>query len=388
MSSASNANASTAVQQRRKGDKRAQDPDLVPVTHYPLAAHQRRALADMQARVARKPYAHYFRPAPLYIRREALDAIPRPLRDPQRDVLPLAQIRRLLPELLPPSSAPGARASDPALGPGQSGPGPGAENGWYAFPDGTAYVASRTVFPPECTGDMIDWWFWWHSVEPERYALWYPGHHASVRSTYATATTSAGTPRALVDSARTGGGSREVPLLERDDLPHRQRWLGSTHAVGEFIGDRWVGVRIEFREPGDLFGLGASWEELRAAGCEAAVCGVLWDARLPLKVGEMVHLWWRRGGEGGGHLELQSRYYLGHEVCVDVLGLFRVSVDRLGGWLGIKRVLAGDKVAYEQFLHDQTEFTNLASFLPDLYREFGRLQGQGVPSGGRRVKIS
>lgn len=53
---------------------------------------------------------------------------------------------------------------------------------------------------------------------------------------------------------------------------------------------------------------------------------------------------------------------------------------RIGGLLGIKQWAAGDKVAYEQFLHDQTEFTNLASILPGIYKEFGQRDGQGLPT--------
>lgn len=325
-------------------DKMAQDPALVPVTYYPVGTQH--SHAKMQARVASKPYAHYFRSSPLYVRREALAAIPQPIRDPARNVLPLAQIRRLL--------EPGDHA---------------VENGWYTFPDGTGYVTSKTQFPG-CTGDMVDWWFWWHSVEGERYGLWYPYNHWEVRSTHARATTSAFAPAAKRD-ARTG---REVPLLERDDLAHRQRWLGSTHTVGEYIGPHYMELRIEFVEPA-YFGLG-TWDELRAAGYEAAVCGVLWDKTLPLKIGDMIHLW--RRNEGG--LELRSRYYLGHEVYLKVMGPNIPILNTLGGMTGIKHLLAGEKVAYEQFLHDQTEFTNLASFLPAIYREFGQKKGQGVPS--------
>lgn len=336
---------SSADHSSERADKMAQDPALVPVTYYPVDTQH--SHAKMKQRVARKPYARYFRGSPLYVRREALAAIPEPIRDPARNVLPLAQIRRLL---------------EPGDQP--------VENGWYTFPDGTGYVTSKTQFPG-CTGDMVDWWFWWHSVEGERYGLWYPYNHWDVRSTYARATTSPFTKQARKDP-RTG---KEVPLLERDDIPHRQRWLGSTHTVSEYIGPTHMELRIEFKEP-SYFGLG-TWEELRDAGYEAAVCGILWDKTLPLKVGDMIHLW-RRNKDG---LELRSRYYLGHEVYLDVLGP-RISVlDRLGGSMGIKHLLAGEKVAYEQFLHDQTEFTNLASFLPDIYREYGQKEGQGVPSG-------
>ncbi|KKY31708.1 putativediacetylphloroglucinol specific hydrolase [Diaporthe ampelina] len=329
------------------GDNRRRDPSLVPVTYYPLVTQQQHTI--MQQRMAGKPYAHYFHDPPLYIRREALDAIARPISSPAKNVLPLSQARRLL--------EPGDHA---------------AENGWHVRPDGTGYVASKTQFPG-CTGEMVDWWFWWHSVEGERYALWYPHNHCGARSTYARRTTSGFTPVA----GRDPGTGRALPILEREDVPHRQKWLGSTHTVSEFVGPLRVKLRIEFKEP-SYFGLG-TWEELEEAGYEAAVCGLLWDKALPLKVGDMIHLW--RRTENG--LELRSRYYLAHQVYVDVFGL-KVSVDWIGGLLGIKRAAAGAKVAYEQLLHDQTEFTNLASFLPEIYREFGQQKGQGTPTSSAR----
>lgn len=336
---ASTSNHTTS--KRHDGDNRSKDPSLVPVTYYPLDTQQQHA--RMQQRMAGKPYSHYFHGSPLYIRREALDAIPRPITDPEKNVLPLSQIRKLL--------EPGDHA---------------VENGWYVYPDGAGYVTSKTQFPG-CTGEMIDWWFWWHSVEGERYALWYPYNHCDVNSTYSWWTTSNFTPVAKRDSS-TG---KRLPILEREDLPHRQKWLGSIHTVSEFIGPQHMKLRIEFKEP-SYFGLG-SWEDLKKAGYEAAVCGLLWDKDLPLKVGDMIHLW--RKTEDG--LELRSRYYLAHQVYVDIFGL-KVFVDWIGGFLGIKRAAAGEKVAYEQLLHDQTEFTNLASFLPDIYREFGQQKGQGV----------
>jgi hypothetical protein len=39
--------------------------------------------------------------------------------------------------------------------------------------------------------------------------------------------------------------------------------------------------------------------------------------------------------------------------------------------LGVKRRMAGARVAYEQLLHDQIEFTHLSTFLADLHAEFG-----------------
>ena len=47
-------------------------------------------------------------------------------------------------------------------------------------------------------------------------------------------------------------------------------------------------------------------------------------------------------------------------------------LDGLLSSLGLKRRLIGLPVAYDQLLHDQTEFTHLSSFLAEIYREFGK----------------
>jgi hypothetical protein len=81
----------------------------------------------------------------------------------------------------------------------------------------------------------------------------------------------------------------------------------------------------------------------------------------------MVHLA-RKTADG---IEQRSRDWIGHDVKLRVLGR-KVSVDSAGGALGIKRRMAGERVAYEQILHDQIEFTHLSTFLPELWREFGQ----------------
>lgn len=110
--------------------------------------------------------------------------------------------------------------------------------------------------------------------------------------------------------------------------------------------------RIEFKDSSHY---GLPWEVLQKAGYESAVCAVLWDAKLPEKVGKFVHLW--RPKEGVEGLELRSRYWLGHQVHLN-LGLVKIPLDRAGGITGIKKRLAGEKVAHEQFLHGQIESIN------------------------------
>jgi hypothetical protein len=91
----------------------------------------------------------------------------------------------------------------------------------------------------------------------------------------------------------------------------------------------------------------------------------------------MVHLV-RRTDHG---VELRSRYWTGHRMLLNLPGpLPSIPLDGALSALGLKRRLIGLRVAYEQLLHDQTEMTNLSSFLADLYREFGR-DGDAVPGG-------
>jgi hypothetical protein len=50
------------------------------------------------------------------------------------------------------------------------------ENGYCKMSDGSIFVAVLTEMP-KVTGEMLDWWFWWHPVNPLRYKVWYPGSH-------------------------------------------------------------------------------------------------------------------------------------------------------------------------------------------------------------------
>ena len=50
------------------------------------------------------------------------------------------------------------------------------ENGFCCMPDGSVFVAILTEMT-EVTGEMLDWWFWWHPINPLRYKIWYPETH-------------------------------------------------------------------------------------------------------------------------------------------------------------------------------------------------------------------
>ncbi|CAK7221298.1 hypothetical protein SBRCBS47491_004480 [Sporothrix bragantina] len=306
---ASESMAPPATAPRNGPTKISEEAHLVPITYYPPST-QRTFQVNARA-IADKPYAKYFN-KDLFIYSDIPQYIRQPL--PAKGVLPLAEARTL-------------------LNPGHTE----YENGWCELPDGGAYVTSRTRFPG-ATGDMVRWWFWWHSAENERYALWFPYDHLSVKSSYAD-------------------------RLARKDLSDTQKWVGSQHLVNEFIGAEELGIRICFVDPA-VYGL--PWEDLKAAGYEAAVCAELRHHTLPVKLGDMLHLW--RRAEGG--LELRSRYWMASGMKLELPGKLNVPLDYVLDAVGLKRKLLGEHIAYEHFIHDQTEFTNLASFLPALYEEY------------------
>ncbi|KAL8362895.1 hypothetical protein RB601_008923 [Gaeumannomyces tritici] len=286
-----------------------------PLTHYPLAGQ---AVLERNARrLAGKPYARYLNRS-LEMYSDAAEALQAPM--PRSGVLLLADAGRLL------------EAGHHAH-----------ENGWCGLADGAAYAASLTRFP-------------------ERYALWYP--HAHIRVTLASSSS----------SSSSGPGRDRLAAMADRTAPHVRKWLGRTHRVEELLGERRVSAHLRFVDPARY---GLPWDRLRAAGYEAAVCAEVRDGWEPrLKVGDVVHLWRRLAPAEGGGLELRSRYWLGTGVRLD-LPLVRVAVplDRVAGLLGLKAARGGARTAYDMFLHDQSEFTNLASFLPQIYGDFlaGRL---------------
>jgi hypothetical protein len=282
----------------------------VPVTYFPVPTqHQFQRNREL---IRGKPYERYFH-GDLRLRAEVLPAIRSPMS--QADALGSNQLNSLL--------SPGYHA---------------VENGFCEMPDGSAYVASHVPFPG-ATGEMYKWWFWWHSVEPARYTLWYPHNHIAAHP-------------------------QDRDVLTRPGLSHEERYVGTTHHVDEYIGSELVRIAIRFVDPAEL-GLDTSLFE--EAGIVGHACARVSLREAPLEVVTMVHLA-RKTAEG---IEQRSRYWIGHDVKLRILGR-KMSVDAAGAALGIKRRMAGERVAYEQILHDQIEFTHLSTFLPELWREFGQ----------------
>jgi hypothetical protein len=261
---------------------------VIPVTHYPTG--NRRQFALNRERVQGKPYAKYFN-GELWLHDEVVTAIREPMRT--------------------------AEALD-------------------LTPDGLS--------TPGCTGEMFQWWFWWHSVEPARYALWYPYSHISANP---------------VD--------RDV--LTAPGLTHEQRYVGNTHLVTERIGSRLVRISIRFVDPAEL---GFDTSRFAEAGIVAHACAEVSLLRPEVSATTMVHL--ARRTESG--FELRSRYWNGQRMSLN-LGSLSLPLDGVLSTLGLKRRFVGESLAHDQLLHDQIEWTHLASFLADIYGEFGTQEAAG-----------
>lgn len=277
------------------------------VTYFPPATQ--RQFAKNRERIRGKPYERFF-DGTMWLHDDALPAIERPM-DPSLALAPTAVgVNRLLePGRLP------------------------VETGYCAFADGSAYVASRVSFPG-CTGEMFAWWFGWHAVEPERYSLWYPHNHIA-------------------------GGPKDHSVLHRPGLSHEERYVGTTHLVDEYIGPDRLKLAIRFERP-SAFGLDESLFD--RAGIVAHACARVGLRGTGLDAVTMLHLA-RKTSDG---FELRSHYWIANEVR-----LLGVPVDGIAARTGLKRRLAGARMAYEQLLHDQIEFTHLAGFLADVHRAFG-----------------
>ncbi|BBX90709.1 hypothetical protein MBOE_23580 [Mycolicibacterium boenickei] len=259
-------------------------------------------------RIRKKPYANYFNPD-VFVPDEVLDALKAPLDPGQALGKSAADLNRLL---------------EPGYLDG--------ETGYCGFDDGTGYTASLVKFPG-ATAEMFRWWFWWHSFEPERYSLWHPWCHA--------------------DIWRSDPDTETAPGLS--DV---QRYVGSTHHINEYIGQDPLDIEITFIDPAQW---GLDTDRFDSAGISGHACGNVLMKDSHIRLATMIHL--IRDTDDG--FELRSRYWIGD--AAEPQQPPAPGVPQLTEVEGF----SGERQAYEQLIHDQTEFTHLATFLPAIYQEFG-----------------
>lgn len=210
---------------------------------------------------------------------------------------------------------------------------PGLENGYGFAASGELRVALVTELPGVVPA-MIDWWFGWHSDEPERYKLWHPRAH--VHASWRTQS-----PPGLVG---------------------RERYVGYTSCVDEYIGSELGSYAIRFVPPAEL---GLDPSRLADSAQATAVCARVGFAELPFDFGYLLHYVTRT--ETGSRM--RSRFWVGGPQAA----------ARRGGPVGALAVSVVRRVMKPQpaqgvglLVHCSQEMSHLASFLPGL---FGELSG-------------
>ncbi|MDJ0848548.1 MAG: hypothetical protein QNK04_09240 [Myxococcota bacterium] len=207
------------------------------------------------------------------------------------------------------------------------------ETGYANLPDGTGHVAVLTQFP-NATGEMIDWWFGWHGIETERYKLWHPQAHLFCQMRF--------------DRTRVSG------------LSDRQKYVGNTSYVDEYVGPNVFRLAITFHEPRDF---GFAEDSFGEAGVSTAVCARVGFSDRPVDTGYLVHLI-RETPQG---CEMRSRFWLG-EAHVRSLP-DQNPIDRILGTRFARRMMMPDRLCRNLLVHCAEEMNHLASFLPDLFAQ-------------------
>lgn len=206
------------------------------------------------------------------------------------------------------------------------------ETGYGRLPDGVVFAAARTEMP-RVTAAMWDWWFGWHSVHSARYKLWHPDAHlhASLRRD-----------------------------LTAEDITDREKYVGNTTYVDEYVGPKLQQLAIEFRDPvRHGFAIPAG---------HTVVLGRVGSSIAPVDLGWLAHQ--VRPVDGG--CEMRSRFYL------NIRGLHVPDAQEAacaiarGATIDPTDLVLGLDVARELMLHCGQEMHHLAAFLPELHAQFGR----------------
>jgi len=181
------------------------------------------------------------------------------------------------------------------------------ETGLANSEDGGGCVAVWTAWPGT-SPEMIDWWFGWHIAKTERYKLWHPQAHYYSQPKYDIS---------------------DVP-----GLTDRERYVGNTSWVDEFIGPFDSRLAISFHDPATI---GLDQASLDAAGYGTVVYATSASSDDGRPRAHLIHAM-RRTPWG---CEMRSRFILPPGV-LDVIGAALLD-------------------------HCYTEMTHLAGFLPRLY---------------------
>lgn len=204
------------------------------------------------------------------------------------------------------------------------------ETGYGRARDGVTFVAVHTPMP-RVTAAMWDWWFGWHSTEAARYKLWHPDAHL----------------HASLRRDRTG-----------EAVPDREKYIGNTTYVDEYVGPKLQQLAIQFRDP-----LAHGFD---VPDGQTVVFGRVGSSIAPVDLGWLAHQV-RPTPDGA---EMRSRFYLNlRGLKVPDVSQAACAVAR-GATVDPADLDLGLDLGRDLLLHCGQEMNHLAGFLPELHAEF------------------
>ena len=203
------------------------------------------------------------------------------------------------------------------------------ETGYCVLPNGAAYVAVNNQFPG-VTMDMLKWWFAWHPLEDMRYMLWYKDGHNGI---------------SISEESR-------ERILD-PNTPWDKKYQGTVHHVIEDVGMGIEDITIQFLFPEEL-GFDMSVfdpEKFTVFGANGVSQNRAGGPKAPAVMCHFV-----RETEIG--VESRTRFWMGYHM-IDGKPV-KLLPDGVSIPEAAPRGLA---------MHNVMEYTNLAAFLPEIYRE-------------------
>jgi len=210
------------------------------------------------------------------------------------------------------------------------------ETGYCILPNGAGYVAVNHKMPG-VTADMVNWWVAWHSLEDLRYKIWYPPGHKKVSV-----------------------NQRAKKRILDPSTPAPLKFQGITHQVVEGISSTQVShIWINFLTPEDM---GFDMKRFHSPNVETVFggfgvnAGPSDDPPPSFVRGGSFMMHFIRAIPGG--IEYRTRFWIGYRM-----------VNRVPVCILPPGVVLPVNMPRGLFQHNIDEFSNLRSFLPQIYEE-------------------
>ena len=196
------------------------------------------------------------------------------------------------------------------------------EAGFAKMPDGN-YIVSMFCPMPDVTAEMIDWWFWWHPQEKERYKLWFPGEHFNISVS-----------------------KKDADYFSAEKFPG---FKPNSQFPTEKIGGIRMPLRIDFVNPEDF---GFHETLMKKSRVKTVICGHVGAFGGIVSHTEMSHIFF----EDGDGLFMTSRFWIGKTLKNPL----------------IRKIILTDETAFGMAAHCCVEYRNLAAKLPELFAEYAK----------------